>query len=217
MKKWTVVSSALLLCAAVMAFAADSPSPAQSAPGKPCPVVAVLDMNKIFQGSKLAQRLQSRLQGLDESIKQQLSPMVEAYQKRQSDFDSAKERLSEDQKAKEESALKDMQQQLSIAQQQAQQAFNQQRDALAKQMREQLIPAVEAIAREKGWDIVMTRNGADVIWASETVDGSDAVIARLNAAPMAPDAAGASTAQAPATTAEPSGNPPPKNAEPQKR
>jgi Skp family chaperone for outer membrane proteins len=174
-------------------------------------------MNKIFQGSKLAQRLQSRLQGLDESIKQQLSPMIEAYQKRQSDFDSAKERLSEDQRAKEESALKDMQQQLSIAQQQAQQAFNQQRDALAKQMREQLIPAVEAIAREKGWDIVMTRNGADVIWASETVDGSDAVIARLNAAPMAPDAAGASTAQAPATTAEPSGNPPPKNAEPQKR
>ena len=174
-----------VLAATCMAVSALGAGPAPQTPvasGKSCPVVAVLDMNKIFQESKLAQQLQSRLKGLDDAIKQQLGPMADAYQKRQSDYDLAKDKLSPEERNKEEEALRDMQQQLSTAQQQAQQAFNQQRDALAKQMREQLLPAVESVAKEKGWDIVLAKTGADVIWASDSFDGSDAVIARLNAA-----------------------------------
>ncbi len=196
MKRTFAFSALAFICCAMAAFAADPPAPATAVSGKPCPVVAVLDMNKIMRESKLAQRLQSRLQGLDESIKQQLGPMMEAYQKHQSDFDSAKGTLSPEKRASEESSLNDEQRQLSAAQQQAQQAFGQQRDALAKQMREHLVPAVEAIAREKGWDIVMTRNGADVIWASDAVDGSSEVIAKLNAEPLPSGTAGETTAPA---------------------
>ncbi len=181
-----VLSALAATCITLSSFSAGPAPQAPAASGKSCPVVAVLDMNKIFQESKLAQQLQSRLKGLDDSIKQQLGPMVDAYQKRQSDFDTAKDKLSPDEKSKEEAALTEMQQQLSTAQQQAQQAFNQQRDALAKQMREQLMPAVEAAAKEKGWDIVLAKTGADVIWASDSFDGSDAVIAKLNAAAPPP-------------------------------
>ncbi len=176
------VSTLAVACLTLSVLAAGPVPEASAATTKSCPVVAVLDMNKIFQASKLAQQLQSRLKGLDDSIKMQLGPMMDAYQKRQSDYDLAKEKLSPAERDKEEAALRDMQQQLSTAQQQAQQAFNQQRDALAKQMREQLMPAVESVAKEKGWDIVLAKTGADVIWASDSFDGSDAVIARLNAA-----------------------------------
>jgi len=177
---------------------APAPTPDVSRP----PIVVVVDMSKVIEGSKYAQMLQGRLKGLEDSIRRQLDPMQQAVEKKRTDFESNQASMAADVKERESQALADMERQLQIAGQQAQQAYNQQRDSLAFQMRQALEPVLDTLGKEKGWDLIVTRPGSDVIWSSQRLDVSALVIERLNAQPMPATPAAAPT-QAPAPKPKP--------------
>ena len=198
-----------LALALPLAAATPSPAPSPAAAGpRPALAIVTVDYNKIMAGSRYAQKLQARLQALDESIRRQVEPMVEAFRKRKAAFQSGAASMTPDQRSKEEAEIGAMEQQLNVVQQQAQQAYNQQRDALAKQMREFLIPILAALAKERSWDMVLARNGSEVVWAGDATDASDLLVERLNAAPM-PEEPAASMTPPPGA-----GDPPQKAPEP---
>lgn len=192
-----------LLAALPLAAAAADPPPAPAGP-RPAPIVAVVDMNKVLEGSKLAQQLQGRLRGLEESIRAQLDPLAKSIQEKQAAFDQNQATWTPDQRAKEAEAIRAMDQQFQSAQRQAQEAYGQQRDALANQMRAALNPVVDALAKEQGWDMVMTHPGSDLLWFASRLDASALVVERLNALPAVPPAPqGAAPAPKAETKAEP--------------
>lgn len=178
---------ALAISVALPLAAADPPAaPAKPGP-RPALAIVTVDYNKVMGGCKYAQRLQARLQGLDESIRKQLEPMVKEFREKQAAFQTDATSMPPEQRSKEEADLKMMEQRLNIIQQQAQQAYSQQRDALAQKMRDFLVPVVEALSKERGWDMVLSRTGNDVVWAGSAVDASDLLVERLNAVPMPAD------------------------------
>lgn len=195
---------ALALLAALPLAAAAADPPAAPVSPKRAPVVAVLDMDKVLAGSTLAQQLQGRLKGLEESIRGQLDPMSKTIQQKQADFDRNQATMTPEQRTKEAETLRSMDQQFQMAQRQAQEAYTQQREALANQMRDAINPVIEALAKEQGWDMVMSRPGTDVLWAAEWLDASALVVERLNALPpKAPPSMGAAPAPKAETKPEP--------------
>jgi len=194
-----------LLSLALAVPAADPPVVPAPAPdvSRP-PVVVVVDSNRVLEGSKYAQMLQGRLKGLEESIRSQLGPMQESYEKRRTEFEAGQGSMTPEQKEQAARSLADLESQLQNAGQQAQQAYNQQRDSLAFQMRQALEPVLDALGKEKGWDLILSRPGADLVWYAKRLDVTDLVIERLNAQPM-PEAkpAAASPAAAPSAGAKP--------------
>lgn len=169
----------LLLALGTAPFFADDPPASAEAPKK-APVVATLDMDKLLKQAKLAQQLETRLKGLEESIRAQLAPMESQLNQKKANFESNQDAFTPEQRTLEAQGIQKMEQQFQMAQRQAQEAYTRQRDSLAGQWRQALDPVVDAVAKERGWDMIFTRPGADLLWSAEWLDASALVIERLN-------------------------------------
>jgi outer membrane protein len=216
MKK-TFVVAPLLLCASAAVLLAQTPAPAAPATGAPrgpigTPKIAVIDMQQISAESTLGKSYATKIEGLENEIKNEgtkkqgelqkmdvaikgledelekqgsvLSP--EAGEKKRQDIVKRKR----DRQAFLEDGQADLQRMKERAEAQAQ--------AMNAEFQQRIKPAIDAVAREKGIDIILTSQVA--LTLNQNFDISKEVIARADEA-----AKTAAAAPAAAPAAKPAG------------
>jgi outer membrane protein len=155
------------------------------------PVVATVNMNRVLNDY-------NAFQAAVEKIKSSVAPVEEEMQKMQSNIQEIVSKgreleaeienpsLDEERKAEAEAEILELRGQLQAARIEIQQ-FNQQAQQLAQQgqqedlapLQQKAIEAVEAVAKDKGIDIVLRLNG--LAFSADELEITDSVIAVLNA------------------------------------
>jgi outer membrane protein len=212
MKK-TVLACLGLCASAALAFAQDAAAPARPAGPIGTPKIAVIDMQQISAESVLGKSYASKIEGLESEIKNEgnrkqgdLQKMDAAIKVLQDELDKQGSVLSpeaadkkrqdivkkqRDRQAFLEDGQADLQRMKDRAEQQAQ--------AMNAEFQQKIKPAIDAVARDKGVDIILTSQVA--LTMNPAFDISKEVIARAD------EVAKTAAASAPAATpaAKPAG------------
>ncbi|MGA9751393.1 MAG: OmpH family outer membrane protein [Acidobacteriota bacterium] len=183
-KLWIAALVALLALAAATVYAEKAGS---EKPTKKNPVVVVVDMGQIVRESNLSKQIQAELQSWGEGMRAQMEPKIKAYQEKEAAFKKDEAKLSAADKTKRSQELDALRADLQQMQTKAQQEYQQRQQAAGERMQAAFGPLMDSLAKERGWDVVLNKGQQDVIWASDAVDQTAAVLARFNAqAPAAP-------------------------------
>ncbi len=212
MKK-TVLACLGLCASAALALAQDAAAPARPAGPIGTPKIAVIDMQQISAESVLGKSYASKIEGLESEIKNEgnrkqgdLQKMDAAIKVLQDELDKQGSVLSpeaadkkrqdivkkqRDRQAFLEDGQADLQRMKDRAEQQAQ--------AMNAEFQQKIKPAIDAVARDKGVDIILTSQVA--LTMNPAFDISKEVIARAD------EVAKTAAASAPAATpaAKPAG------------
>lgn len=156
------------------------------------PVVGVVDVQRVlneysdFQAAIEKVRgsvapVEDEMRAMQESIQAIMAEGLDAEARAKNPSGSEESRAEAQAKVAElQGQLQEIQAQFSTFQQQAQQlAKKGQQEELAP-LQEKAVEAVKTVAKDKGIDLVLAKNG--VIFADDSLEISDAVIAALNAA-----------------------------------
>ncbi|MGJ8652616.1 MAG: OmpH family outer membrane protein [Opitutaceae bacterium] len=156
------------------------------------PVVATVDVQRVLNDFTAFQTAVEKVKGSVAPAEEELKILQAKIQEivgkgREAEAMAANPAASEDAKAEAKATVAGLQGELQAAQQKAQQ-FQQQAQALAKKgqqdelapLQEQAMEAVKAVASDKGIDLVLAKNA--VMFANDSLEITDAVIAVLNAA-----------------------------------
>ena len=155
------------------------------------PIVGVVDVQRVLADY-------NDFQAAVEKVRGSVAPVEEEMRKMQANFEAimtegrdaetrAKNPAASDEaRAEAQAKVAELQQKLQQAQIELQQ-FRQQAQQLAQQgqqqelapLQEKAVEAVQTVAQDKGIDLVLPKNS--VIYSSDTLEISDAVIAVLNA------------------------------------
>jgi Skp family chaperone for outer membrane proteins len=188
--------------AATLCLALAAPAAAKAKPTKQKVVVVVVDMNKIFQESKLSKQIQAEFKAWDEGIRLQAQPKLDLLKQKQQALEAGKTTLPEPEKTTLEKEIQGIQQEVSQIQAKARQEYQERQNAAAQRMQTKLSPVLEALGSEYGWDVVVNKGEQNILWSSEAVDHTETLMERMNAeTPDAPAPAPAPAAAAPAPPA----------------
>jgi len=212
MKKTFLASVVLCgVAAAVMAQNASAPAARPAGPIGP-PKIAVIDMQQISAESTLGKSYASKIQGLENEIQTegtkkqtQLQTMDAAIKALQDELDKQGSVLSPEaaDKKRQDIVKKQRERQAFLEDGQAdlqrmKDRAEQQAQAMNAEFQQKIKPAIDAVAREKGIDIILTSQAA--ITMNQAYDISKDVIARADEA-----ARTAAAAPAAAPAAKPAG------------
>lgn len=142
--------------------------------------LAVLDQRRAVVSSNQGKEAEKTLAQLQEKKKKELEPRGQRCKKMQEDLEGQRFVLSEDalqEKAIEfQSCQRDLERDVQAA-----------RDEIAVQERKLLAPiakkleaAVNAIGKDKGFDLVVDRSTPGVLYATDSLDITDIIIQKLN-------------------------------------
>jgi outer membrane protein len=179
MKKFTTILIASL-CIATGLFAQKTP------------VVGVVDVQRVLNDYNAFQAAVEKVRGSVAPVEEEMQKMQASIENivtegRAAETKANNPAASEEAQAEAQAQVAEFQQQLQQAQVELQQ-FRQQAQQLAQQgqqtelapLQEKAVEAVKTVAQDKGIDLVVPKNA--VIFASDALEISDAVIAVLNAA-----------------------------------
>ena len=155
------------------------------------PVVATVDVQRVLNDYAAFQTAVEKVKGSVAPAEEEIKKMQEGLQAivaegREAEAMAKNPAASEEAKAEAQAKVAGLQAQLQETQAKMQQ-FQQQAQALAKQgqqqelapLQEKALEAVKTVAADKGIDLVLPKN--TVIFADDSLEISDAVIAVLNA------------------------------------
>lgn len=178
MKKFTTVFIASLIIATGL-FAQKTP------------IVAVVDVQRVLNDYAAFQAAVEKVRGSVAPVEEEMQKMQQSIQNIVTEGQAAETKAknpaaSDEARSEAQAKVAQLQQQLQQAQVELQQ-FRQQAQQLAQQgqqtelapLQEKAVDAVKVVAEDKGIDLVLPKNA--VIYASDALEISDAVIAVLNA------------------------------------
>jgi outer membrane protein len=190
MKKTFLAS--LGLCAAAAFVMAQDAAPARAAGPIGSPKIAVIDMQQISAESTLGKSYASKIEGLENEIKNEGNKKQGQLQKLDADI-----KVLQDELDKQGSVLSpdaaDKKRQEIVKKQRDRQAFledgqadlqrmkdraEQQAQAMNAEFQQKIKPAIDAVAKEKGIDIILTSQVA--LTVNPTYDISKEVIAKAD-------------------------------------
>ena len=190
----------ILLATAVLMSAVSATAQAPKVkPTKKKVVVVMIDMGRIYRESKLSKQIMAELKTWDDSIRSQAQPKVELLKQKQQALQDGQSKLSAEEKDKLNKETQALQTELSGIQSKARQEGQEKQGAATQRMQDKLQPAIEALANENEWDLVMNKTDQNAVWSSEALDQTDLILAKLDAA----------TSDAPAPVAAQPAAPPP--------
>jgi outer membrane protein len=156
------------------------------------PVVGVVDVQRVLNDFNAFQAAVEKVRGSVAPVEEEMQKMQASIENivtegRAAETKAKNPAASEEARAEAQTQVAELQQQLQQAQVELQQ-FRQQAQQLAQQgqqtelapLQEKAVEAVKTVAQDKGIDLVVPKNA--VIYASDALEISDAVIAVLNAA-----------------------------------
>jgi outer membrane protein len=201
-----------LLCASAAVALAQTPAPAPAARGPiGTPKIAVIDMQQISAESVLGKSYASKIEGLENEIKNEGTKKQSELQKMDAAIKSLQDELDKQGSVLSPEAA-DKKRQEIVKRQRDRQAFledgqadlqrmkdraEQQAQAMNAEFQQRIKPAIDAVAREKGIDILLTSQVA--LTMNQAYDISKEIIAKADeAAKSAAAAAPAAPAAKPA-------------------
>jgi len=156
------------------------------------PIVGTVDVQRVLNDYTAFQAAVEKVRGSVAPAEQEMQKMRESIQSivaegREAETKARNPALGEEARSEAEQKVAELQQKLQVEQQRMQQ-FQQQAQQLAQQGQQQelaplqakAIEAVKTVAQDKGIDLVLPLNA--VIYADDSLEISDAVIALLNSA-----------------------------------
>lgn len=162
------IAAAMLLAAPAATFAADGGSK-----------IGVVDTTRIMKESDAAKGIFKELEAKRAEYEKQIKGQEDSLRKAEQDITAKKSKMSEDEFNK---ARKDFEEKLMSAQKMVQDRKKTLDDALAgavNQLREKSAKITADIAKERGYDVVVTQDA--VVLAQPELDVTDEVVKRLNA------------------------------------
>jgi Skp family chaperone for outer membrane proteins len=183
--------------------------------------VAIVDLDKVAASCGLLDEFHGNLQTAESGLNTQLVNLKAKMQEKLTEKTKELDRTEAAEVAKLKQELAQMKGQLEAQLNQAQTRAREQlashRAALIAKIKDDLRPVVMDVAKEKGIDIVLSRNLDTVYFFAPTADLTEAVVAKMNALgkgkPLArkpaAKASAAAVAPAPATIASPKVGTPP--------
>lgn len=155
------------------------------------PVMGVVDVERVLNDYSAFQAAVEKVRGSVAPVEEEMQKMQASLQEivtegREVETRASNPAASEEARAEAQAQLGQLQQRLQQAQAELQQ-FRQQAQQLAQRgqreelepLQEKAVEAVKMVAEDKGIDLVVAKNS--VIYASDALEISDAVIAVLNA------------------------------------
>jgi outer membrane protein len=180
--------------ARVGAAAEEPAEPAPVEAGKPVPAetpaelrtnVAVVDVERAIALCKAGEAVKKQLDELTAAKQKPLLAKQEELRKQTAAFEAEKEKLSQEQAENKALALDRMEADLERLLEEARQELT-----LAEQRRldpllERAEGLIKEVAEQMGFTIVLEKTNPELLYASDTVDLTQALIDRLNQAPLA--------------------------------
>jgi outer membrane protein len=180
----------LLIAFVVAAFAAQSQNTGTK--------IGYADVDYIFTQMPDAKRIDTELQSTQTQLKTQIESKGQEFQKKLADYQANAGTMLDAVRANTERELQQLQANLEKLQQDAQTSIQNKHAALMAPVQEKVAKAIEEIAKENGFDMILSGqlNGIDVVlFGNEKNDVSDLILKKLGVTPK------------PATTTTPQNQP----------
>lgn len=190
MKKLVLVM--VFACSAIL-------SQAQTAPTK----IGYADVDYIMSSMPETKQIESELSSLQTQLKNQIDGKYAEFQKKYQDYNANINTMLEAVRVNTERELQQLQQNLEKLQQDAQTTIQKKQLDLTKPLYEKIGKAIEAVAKENGYAMILTAQvgGLDVVlFADDSTVVSDIVLKKLG---VTPKPAAATAAPAKTTPAKP--------------
>ncbi len=132
------------------------------------PVVVTVDVDRVAGESKDAQMIISEVESFSKSAEEQINRAAGQIQTLSSDPRSNPEQLNM------------MKMQFNEMVKQAEQEVMKRRDMAEEEVHMKLEKAIDSLAKENGWDIVIRKGPQSALWAGESLDRTKMVIERMD-------------------------------------
>jgi outer membrane protein len=172
-----------LVSIAVAALAA--PMFAQSAPAR----IAVIDVQKVLSQSVAGKAAYEKLKKMQEDRVEKAKAMDEELRKLDTDINTKKISLSEDKLAEMQKQLADKRISMQRYAQDADREVTEARDRELQALEVKIKPVIDAIGKEMGIAVIFNKFESGLVYASEAIDITSAVIQKFNEASGATPAA----------------------------
>lgn len=144
--------------------------------------VVYVDMQKAVQTTKAGSKAKKELENEFNTKKKKLQGQEDKLKKMQEDLEKKAMVLSDEVRGKKQAEFQQemMEYQKLVAQ--SQQEIQKREQDLTKPILEKMSKVIEQISKEKGYDLVLERQGNNVLWAKKEADITDEVIAAFEKA-----------------------------------
>lgn len=138
--------------------------------------VVYVDMQKAVQTTKAGGKAKKELESEFNAKKKKLQSQEDKLKKMQEDLEKKAMVLSDDVRAKKQQEFQEemMSYQKLVAQ--SQQEIQKREQDLTKPILDKIQKVIEQISKEKGYDMVLERQGNNVLWAKKEADITEDVI-----------------------------------------
>lgn len=152
--------------------------------------IVVIDGDRVTTETAIGRQVREQLQASAERWQQQVADIQSELQALRQRLDSQRLTLGPDALAELGSQVEEAQVRLQRTQDDARRALDREQAAGVEQVNAVLVPALEAMAAERGYDLVldsrMTQTGG-MLYFSQAIDITDEFIERVNAATPEPE------------------------------
>lgn len=142
--------------------------------------VAVIDVNKVLSDSKAGQAAYKTLQGVQDGHVQRLKAMEEEVKTLEADFSQKKLSLAQDRLDALQSTIAEKRVALQRYGQDAERDLQTRRNKTLADLNDRIMPIVDTIGKEMGFAMIFNKFEAGLVYASDAVDITDAVVKRVN-------------------------------------
>ena len=143
------------------------------------PKVGVVDVVEFLDKSPEAKQAQEDLQKRAKEFQQELQPLFEAHDKMYEDYEKQKGKMKEEARKQREAELKQREKDLQGRIAKMNEEMNALNQKLMGPIEKKFQQAVEAVAKEMGLDVVLSKSSPDLVYFGPPVDITDKVRQRL--------------------------------------
>ena len=142
--------------------------------------IGVIDTTQALVSTKEGQEAKKEIESKARSAESRLKPKVEAFQKLQKEFQEMQAAWSAEKISQVQFDLAEQQGQLETEAQGLEQQFKLDQARLMQPIAEKLKKVIDEIGREKGYSLIIERQGPGVLYVREALDITDLAVAEFN-------------------------------------
>jgi outer membrane protein len=172
------MTSRRLIPAALVAVCVAVPALAQ----QPTLKVATLDTEKILVTSQTGKKALAELKKLQEQREGEIRNKAQELKDLQTKINEGRLSLAQDKLAEMQKQYEDKEIALRRFQDDATRELNKKRDEILAQIDQQVMPVINQVGKEMGFTLIFRKFESGLIYADETVDITNTIIQRLDAA-----------------------------------
>ena len=142
--------------------------------------VAVVDLLKAFETSAAGQQVVDQLKNKEQEIRNEIIDIVNETQKLQTTYNTQKLTLTMDEQQRLLADIERLRTKRSRVEEDRTKEFRDLQMRLFGKLRNEIMPVVDNIAREKGFSLVMDVSSSGVVYFNPTIDITEEVIKRYD-------------------------------------